>query len=168
MIDNSRHSFYLPIEHDLVSVEVCSVKKFVVAITRNRKVPRNNSVVFWTWNNSQFLYIFDEKQSIHSIKILDDSRLIVFGNSALKVFDNNKVEFTGSMYFDGQLKEAHYYGKDHLLLHFKNRSFFLANLVNNDQRRVSPYGKKVRLVYMPGIRTMWELTDITNCCKVML
>lgn len=168
MIENSRHSFYLPMEHDLLTVDVCSVKKFVVAITRHRNAPRTNSVVFWTWSNSQFLYIFDEKRSIQAIKIIDDTRLLVFGKSVLKVFDNNKIEFTGSMYFEGALQDVHYYGKDLLLLHFKNGSFFLANLVTNDQRRIAPYGKKVRLVYMADIRTMWELTDITNCCKVML
>ena len=124
MIENSKHYFYLPLEHELVAVDVCSSKKFVVAITRHSQGIGGNSVVFWTWNNSQFLYIFDEKRSIHSIEILDDTRLIVYGHSGLKVFDNNKVEFTGNLHFDGQLETVHYYGKDHLLLRFKNGNFF--------------------------------------------
>lgn len=168
MIDNSKHSFYLPLEHDLVSAEVCRAKKFIVAITRHRHGNRGHSVVFWTWNNSQFLYIFDEKRSIHGIKILDDTRLVVFGHSGLKVFDNDKIEFTGNVHFDGQLRAVHFHGKDHLLLHFKNGDFFLADLATSDRRRISPYGKQVRLVYMPEIRTMWELTDVHNFCKVML
>lgn len=167
-IDNTHQSYYLPLEHELVAVDACSKKKYIVAITKNRNLSNSCAVVFWVWNNSQFLYIFDVKKSIRGIKILDQNRLVVFGKNSLKLFDNMKIEFTMNIEFEEEIKELFFYGQNQLMIKFTDKGFYLVDVTSKDKQRIQKYGRKSHLVYMDGFRTMIEVVDVHTMCKVLL
>ena len=95
MIDFRSQNFVLPPEHILISLEGCPTKKFLVGITRHRNLLAF-SLVFWVWDNPNFLYIFDLNPPVENVKILGLNSLVVFG-----------LEFTLALY-DESLLSPHW------------------------------------------------------------
>ena len=167
MQTSEKQPYLLPLEHHLLHVEGCPKGKFLVATTQNRKIG-SYSIVFWAWNSSKFLYIFDESVQPEGIQVLDSQRLVVFGKNRFKVFDTKTVQCVQNVKVDGFVQQVHLVRDSLLLLVFQDESYFTIDLDTRETMQVSHAGSTKILVFLKDLRLLLDSTDIRNITKIDL
>lgn len=165
MIDFQTQNFQLPPEHLLVSLRGCTKKKFLVGISQHQNL-RTFSVVFWVWNNANFLYIFDQHSPLDQIRILDLSTLVIFGESILKVFDSEQIRFVQNIQVEGQVADAHLLPNQQILLKLRNGCFYKINRQNQEIEKIETNQENSKLVYIPSTNSLLNASDIKSLSLV--
>ena len=161
-LNNSKtREYILPPKHNLISIEGCPEKKFLVGITQNPELD-TYAVVFWVWDNSQFSYVFDEKIRLEGVKLLDKDRLVVYGKSHFKIFDSEKVKFVQSVQVDGEIRKVFLSRKDRLLLVFSDDTHFSLNLKTRETKLLGEPGKEGALVFLETPKILIDLNDLNS------
>ena len=157
MSDFSSQVFNLPMEHNLVNITGCPTKRFLVAVTRNRKI-KSSAIIFWLWNVPDFVYIFDGNPPPENITLLSPERLVVFGAKTLRLFDSNKIKFIASIAVDEAVSEVFALGPGSVVIRHRDESFSVVDL---ETRRVKtlPYQD---LLFLEDSKLMLHLPEISR------
>lgn len=157
----STFSYNLPPEHHLVSLRGCPKKKFLVGVTQHEKL-ETTSVVFWVWDNKNFVYIFEQNLAIEHLKILSPSLLVVFGSCTLKTFDSEKVRFVRTIQSEGEVADVFGFQENQILLRLENGAFFKMDLLSQKTQKVKARGEEGRFVFMEKIKSLLDVSNLKS------
>ena len=164
--NNNIQRYRYPDGYYINNLAVCPNKKFIISVNSNTENKSKSSIIFWIWDDSEYLYCMDSQKKLERVIIFDDKRLLFTYKTGIIMFDNLKIQFKKRIQFDYELENIYVRNTSQILLKFKTKGFFILDLNTKEKQKISKLAKKVHQVYMPFTKILWEVTDINNVSKI--
>ena len=143
--------FEVPMNHNLLHVQGCLTKKYLISISQNSKTGFY-SVIFWSLYNSKVIFILNEDSQPEGIQMLDSSRLLLYSKNRLKVFDTSTFQCLKNIKVEGRIKEVQLIRKYLLLLILQDEKHFTINLDTKETVYLSDSDSIRMLIYLISLK----------------
>lgn len=155
-----------PSNHQVTNFTVCPQNSFIVATTKHMNSARNSSLVFWVMNNSKFLFQYDFKKIMRSVKILSESKLILNSKHGVRIFDTNCLKEIMNLEFEQEIKNLFVKNQDEIFLKFLDKSYRKVWLNSKQEKKIKKFGQKSILVFLKEYKKFYEMQDIYSMIHI--
>ena len=164
--EQGRMHYFLPEGVCLVDVVSCAKKRFIAAVVSSINGPNKSSLIFWIWDNEDYLFAVESQKKLEKVSLFSDTELLVTHKSGFQIFDNLQMSFTRKFNFEWDLDQVFLRGENEVMLQFKTRGLYLFNMDTKQKQKIASLTKKILQVYLSERQELWEVSDVNNLVQV--